>query len=58
MLATPLNGLSKEVLEGSFMNGLKTKLRAEVQHKPIGLEQMMEIAQMVEERNWVTKVGQ
>lgn len=38
--------------------GLKPELRAEVQlHRPVGLEQMMEIA-WVEERNWVTKVGQ
>lgn len=41
------------------MNGLKPELRAEVQlHRPVGLEQMMETAQMVEERNLVTKVGQ
>lgn len=51
-LASPLQNLSEEVLECNFINGLTPRIRAEVQLLcPMGLEQIMDVAQRVEERD-------
>lgn len=44
--------MPKEVLERIFVNGFKAQIRAEVRLlKPVGLGEIMEIAQRIEERN-------
>ena len=51
MVAT-LTGVSKQVLEGSFVNGLKPEIQAELRMlQPCGLGQMMSLAQHIEEKN-------
>lgn len=48
----PLLSLPEGVLVGSFVNGLKPTIRAEVRMlKPQGLGQLMELAQRVEDRD-------
>ena len=50
--ATILPGLPKQVLEGVFINGLRPNIRAEVRLvMPKRLEELMEYAQRVEDRN-------
>ena len=52
ILATPLKGISKEVMESTFMNGLLPKIRVEISRlQPYGLGHLMEMAQRVEDRN-------
>ena len=52
ILATPLKGISEEVMESTFMNGLLPEIRAELRLlKPYGLGHLMEMAQRVEDRN-------
>ena len=42
------------VLEGHFINGLKSEIRAEIKVlRPLGLENIMEMAQRIEDRNQV-----
>lgn len=56
VLATPLKDLPDEVPESTFMNGLLPKIWAEIcLLGPIGLGQIMEVAQKVEDRNLVLK---
>lgn len=44
--------MTEDVLEGTFLNGLRSAVRAEViSRRPVGLEDMMEHAQMVEDRD-------
>lgn len=51
-LVAPLSHLTNEVLENTFMNGLKPVMQAEVRcFRPVGLEDMMEKAQLVEDRD-------
>ena len=57
VLASPLQNLPEQLLEGIFINGLKPKIRAEVSLlKPVGLGHIMETAQRVEDRNELLKV--
>ena len=45
ILATPLKGISKEVMESTFMNGLLPKIRAKIGLlQPYGLGHLMEMA--------------
>ena len=47
-----ITSLPEEVLEGTFMKGLKPKIRAEVRMlKPNGLGPLIEATQLVEEKN-------
>lgn len=49
---TPLEGISEDMLLGLFLNGLKEEIKVEVWLlHPVGLEQAMELALRVEERN-------
>ena len=51
-LSSPLTGLSEDVLESTFINGLRLDTRSEVRMmKPSGLPRIMEFAQRVEDRN-------
>lgn len=51
----PLERLPEEIMLGQFLNGLKEDIRAEVRLlNPINLEQAMELALRVEERNQVS----
>jgi len=53
-LALPLENLPEAMLEGHFMNGLKPEIGAELRVlRPRCLEQMMDLAQRIEERNLV-----
>lgn len=55
-MAAPLPQLSDEVLEGVFLNGLKSVIRAEVlAMEPDGLDQIMRKAQLVEDIDLVSK---
>ena len=55
MLAS-MTRLPEEVLESTFVKGLKPEVRAEVRVlKPIGLGQIMEIAQLVKDKNLAIK---
>lgn len=55
-LAAPVVGLTEEVLESTFINGLKPEIKVEVRLlSPIGLGQLMEVAQKVEDRNLALK---
>lgn len=50
--STPIPGLAEEVLENTFLNGLCPAVRAEViSRRPCSLEEIMEEAQLVEDRN-------
>ena len=52
ILATPLKGISEEVMESTFMNGLLPEIRVELRPlQPYGLGHLMEMAQRVEGRN-------
>ena len=52
ILATPLKGISEEVMESMFMNGLLLEIQAELRLlQPYGLGHLMEMAQRVEDRN-------
>ena len=52
ILMTPLKGISEEVMESTFMNGLLPDIRAELcLLQPYGLGHLMEMAQRVEDRN-------
>lgn len=55
-LVSPLKGMPKALLEGHFIRELKPVTRAEMRmSRPIGLEQMMDLAQPIEERNLVIR---
>lgn len=55
-LAAPLSRMSKEVLEGMFINGLKLEILVEVWLLCAnGLAQLMEMAQRIEDRNLITQ---
>lgn len=57
-LASSLTELPEEVMECNFLNSLKPEKRADVQLlRPVGLEQIMEVAQRVEDRNSITQGG-
>lgn len=50
-LVAPLPHLTNEVLKNTFMNGLKLVIKVEVLcFRPVGLEDMMEKAQLVEDK--------
>lgn len=50
--AAPVRGLTDEVLESTFTNGLHPLIRAEVLSREVrGLKQTMRAAQLVEDRN-------
>ena len=52
-MSASMAGLLDEVLESTFVNGLKPEIRAEVRVlKPVGLGPIMETAKLVEEKNW------
>ena len=52
ILATPLKGISEEVMESTFMNGLLPEIRAELRLlQPYELGHLMEMAQQVKDRN-------
>lgn len=51
-LATPIEEVSKAILEGHFINGLTLEIKVEIHVlKPRGLEQFMELAKSIEEKN-------
>ncbi|XP_022878938.1 uncharacterized protein LOC111396702 [Olea europaea var. sylvestris] len=51
-LATPICDVSEAILEGHFINELSPEIKAEVRMlQPKGLEQIMELAQRIEEKN-------
>lgn len=51
ILAAPIGDIPEHVLEGHFINGLKTEVKAEVRlHAPEGLGRVMEVAQRVEDK--------
>lgn len=53
-LASPIEEMPEAVLEGHFVNGLKPEIRAEIRVlRPLGLENIMEMAQRIEDRNQV-----
>ena len=54
-LASPLENLPETMLEGHFINGLKPNIKVEL--RPRGLEQMMDLAQCIEEQNQVVRGG-
>lgn len=50
--AAPLDPVAEEILLGQFLKGLKEDIRAEVRLlSPVSLEQAMELALRVEEKN-------
>ena len=52
--ASPLENLPKTMLEGHFINGLSPEIKTELRVlSPRSLEQMMDLAQRIEERNLV-----
>ena len=52
-MASVLQGVPKHVLEGAFINGLRPEIRAKVRLiMPRRLEELMEYAQRVKDRNW------
>lgn len=56
--AAPLERLPEDIMLGQFLNGLKEDIRVEVRLlNPVNLEQAMELAVRVEERNTVKKMG-
>lgn len=57
-LAAPVQGMMEEVLEATFIKGLKTEIRAEVCLLcPKGLDQLMDVAQRIEDHNNITKLA-
>lgn len=52
VLTTPLKGVSNEVLESTFVNGLKPEVRL---LGPKGLGPIMEVAQKIEDKNLIVK---
>lgn len=51
-LAASMRGIPKPVFRGAFLNGLCEDIRAEVKlHRPINLQEAMDLAQQIEERN-------
>ncbi|KAA0057084.1 ty3-gypsy retrotransposon protein [Cucumis melo var. makuwa] len=57
-LSAPLPEMAKEVLKGTFTNGLDPGIRKEVfSMRVVGLEDLMEAAQLAEEKAEVTKGG-
>lgn len=51
VLAAPLKGISNEVLESTFVNGLRLEIIVEIHLLgPKGLGQIMDIAQEVKDR--------
>lgn len=53
--AAPLDRIAENILMGQFINGLKEEIRVEVRLlNPVNVEQAMELASRVEERNQVT----
>lgn len=51
-----MNGLPIEVLESTFIKGLKPEVKAELRvMRPSGLGQIMELAQLIEDRDTVVK---
>lgn len=51
-MAAPLKCIPEEILIGLFLNGLKDEIKAEVRIlSPLSLEQAMELAIRVEEKN-------
>ena len=56
IMSASMASLPDEVLEGTFVKGLKLEIQAEVRVlKPIGLGPLMEKAQLVEEKNLAIK---
>ena len=56
MMFASMTGLSDEVLESTFVKGLKAKIRAEIRVlKPIRLGPIMDMAQRLEEKNQALK---
>lgn len=56
LLVAPLMEIPEEVTESTFINGLKSHIKAEVQLlQPKGLDQLMEVSQRVEDKNRVLK---
>ncbi|XP_031263269.1 uncharacterized protein LOC116121451 [Pistacia vera] len=52
--SAPLTEVGEEVLVGSFINGLKEEIKAELRlSKPNQLNEVMDLAYRVEEKNWV-----
>lgn len=52
--AAPLEGVSEDILMGHFINGLKDEIKAKVRVlHPVSLEQAMELAARIEEKNQV-----
>ena len=48
-MATPLSGVSEHILEGSFINGLRLEIQAELcMLQPFGLGRTMSLAQRIE----------
>lgn len=59
MFSAPLPHLTEEVLENTYLNGLRLPIRAEViGRRPVGLEDIMEQAQMVEDRDLAVKLAE
>ncbi|KAL0540733.1 hypothetical protein IC582_020746 [Cucumis melo] len=57
-LSAPLPEMAEEVLEGSFTNGLDPRIRKEVfSMRAVGLEDLMEAAQLAEEKAEWSKGG-
>ncbi|XP_052185288.1 uncharacterized protein LOC127796925 [Diospyros lotus] len=57
-LASPLENLPEAMLDGHFINGLQPDIKAELRVlRPRGLEQMIDLAQRIEERNRVVRGG-
>ena len=55
-MAAPLTKVSKQVLESSFINGLRPEIQVELHMlKPTGLGRLIALAQRVEERNMKLK---
>lgn len=55
-LAASVTGMTEEVLESTFINRLKPDIKIEVRLlSPVGLGQLMEVAQKVEDRNSALK---
>ena len=52
LLLGPLQGLSMEVLESTFVKGLRHEVKAELRlMRPNGLGQIMELAQLIKDKN-------
>ena len=58
LLLGRLWGIPEAVLEGNFMKGLKPEIRASLRLlRPRGLGELMELAQMIEDKNTVERVN-